>query len=147
MLGKKKQQTSSIATLIGTGTRITGDLSFRGRLHLDGLIVGDVTGEAGASALTVGLDGLVEGMVEVDDLVLNGRVHGDVTAREHVELGPTAQVDGNLVYKVLEMAAGASVNGRLIHRPEAPEAPPAADAEAAPETNGMGEEDGAHGLG
>ena len=147
MLGKKKQQTSSIATLVGTGTRISGDLNFRGRLHLDGLIVGDVTGEAGASALTVGADGLVEGMVEVDDLVLNGRVHGDVAAREHVELGPTAQVDGNLVYKVLEMAAGASVNGRLIHRPEAPEASREKDKEASPQASGLGDEDGAHGLG
>lgn len=147
MLGKKKQQTSSIATLVGSGTRITGDLGFRGRLHLDGLIVGDVSGEPGASALTVGLDGLVEGMVEVDDLVLNGRVHGDVTAREHVELGPTAQVDGNLVYKVLEMAAGASVNGRLIHRPEAQQAPSAPNGEATPESNNTADEDEAHGLG
>ena len=147
MFSKKQPQTSSIATLVGNGTRITGDLGFRGRLHLDGLIVGDIAGEPGASALTIGLDGVVEGMVEVDDLVLNGRVHGDVTAREHVELGPTAQVDGNLVYKVLEMAAGASVNGRLIHRPDVREAQPAADDEASPEDNGMANEDEAHGLG
>lgn len=125
MFGKKKSQGSAIATLIGAGTKITGDLAFRGRLHLDGVVVGDVTGEAGASGLTIGGDGLIEGSVRVDDLVLNGNVRGDVTARERVELGPTAQVDGNLAYQVLEMAGGARVNGRLIHQPEGQQALPA----------------------
>lgn len=140
MFGKKKTQGSAIATLIGASTRITGDLAFRGRLHLDGLVVGDVTGEAGASGLTIGGDGLIEGSVRVDDLVLNGTVRGDVAARERVALGPTAQVDGNLVYQVLEMAGGARVNGRLIHQPagqQALPAPEAAEPEAAENIPGV----------
>jgi cytoskeletal protein CcmA (bactofilin family) len=116
MFSKKKREGSSIATLIGAGTTVTGDLAFRDGLHLDGRVVGDVTGEAGGAALTIGTGGVVEGAVTVDELVLNGTVRGDVTVRERVELGATAQVDGNLTYGVLEMAAGAKVNGRLIHQ-------------------------------
>lgn len=136
MFSKKNREGESIGTLIGAGTVVTGDLAFRGGLHLDGRVVGDVYGEAGTpSTLTIGADGVIEGSVSVDALVLNGRVSGDVTARERVELGPTARVDGNVAYGVLQMAAGARVNGRLIHQtggqpPPGPENPP--DAVSAP---------------
>ncbi|NGX15960.1 polymer-forming cytoskeletal protein [Wenzhouxiangella sp. XN24] len=126
MFSKKKRDNPAIATLIGSGTTVTGDLSFRGGLHLGGRIVGDVHGEAGAgSSLTIGAEGVIEGSVHVDELVLNGTVRGDVTARERVELGATAQVDGNVSYTVLQMDAGARVNGRMIHQPLGQQALPA----------------------
>jgi len=116
MFGNKKRDGADIATLIGAGTTVTGDLAFHGGLHLDGRIVGDVFGEPGPSAsLTIGAEGVIEGSVDVEELVLGGTVRGDVTVRGRVELKPTAQVDGNVTYRVLQMAAGAKVNGRLIH--------------------------------
>lgn len=128
MFGKKKLENGAIATLIGAGTTVTGDLDFSGGLHLDGRIVGDVRSEPGtAGCLTIGGDGVIEGSVTVDDVVLNGTVRGDVTARKRVELGPTAQVDGNVGYQVLQMAAGARVNGRLIHQKGDQQALPSAD--------------------
>jgi cytoskeletal protein CcmA (bactofilin family) len=127
MFGNKKPDTSTIATLIGAGTTVTGDLEFRGGLHLDGRIVGDVAGEPGGSKLTIGAGGIIEGSVVVDDLVLNGTVRGDVEGRERVELGTAAQADGNVSYKVLQMAAGARVNGRLIHHADGRHALPAPD--------------------
>jgi len=133
MFSKKKRDNPAIATLIGSGTTVTGDLAFRGGLHLGGRIVGDVHGEAGAgSSLTIGAEGVIEGSVHVDELVLNGTVRGDVTARERVELGATAQVDGNVSYTVLQMDAGARVNGRMIHQPLGQQALPAPDPEEAP---------------
>jgi cytoskeletal protein CcmA (bactofilin family) len=116
MFGKRKNDNDSIASLIGAGTTVTGDLSFSGGLHLDGRILGDVSGStAEPSKLTVSPEGVIEGSVSVDELVLRGTVRGDVEARARVELGPTAQVDGDVSYQVLQMAAGARVNGRLIH--------------------------------
>jgi len=126
MFSKKKRDNPAIATLIGSGTTVTGDLAFRGGLHLGGRIVGDVHGDAGAgSSLTIGAEGVIEGSVHVDELVLNGTVRGDVTVRERVELGATAQVDGNVSYTVLQMDAGARVNGRMIHQPLGQQALPA----------------------
>jgi cytoskeletal protein CcmA (bactofilin family) len=126
MFGKKNRPGMPIATLIGAGTRVTGNLEFSGGLHLDGRIVGDICGQPGGiTSLTVGAEAEIEGSVSVDDLILNGKVLGDIVARERVELGAAAQVDGNLSYKVLQMAAGARVNGRLIHQPGAQAALPA----------------------
>lgn len=134
MFGKKaKHDSSNIATLIGTGTTVTGDLVYRGGLHVDGRIVGDVSGEPGVPAsLTVGNGGVIEGTVAVDNLVLNGAVLGDVMARDRVELGTTARVDGNVRYAALQMAAGARVNGRLIHQAEGQPAPPSPPPELKP---------------
>jgi cytoskeletal protein CcmA (bactofilin family) len=132
MFGNKKPDISTIATLIGAGTTVTGGLEFRGGLHLDGRIVGDVAGEPGGSKLTMGASGIIEGSVVVDDLVLNGAVRGDVHGRERVELGTAAQVDGNVSYKLLQMAAGARVNGRLIHHPDGRQALPAPDEAGSP---------------
>jgi cytoskeletal protein CcmA (bactofilin family) len=116
MFGSKKREQAAIATLLGIGTTVSGNIAFRGRVHLEGTIEGDVTGEAGDSVLAIGNEGAVEGTVQVDTLVLNGTVRGDVVARETVELGPTARVDGNLMYHV---------HGRLVHQSGEQQALPA----------------------
>jgi cytoskeletal protein CcmA (bactofilin family) len=46
-------------------------------------------------------------------------VTGDVHSEEHIELAPKAKVDGNVYYKLIEMAMGAAVNGSLVHGGEA----------------------------
>jgi cytoskeletal protein CcmA (bactofilin family) len=54
----------------------------------------------------------------VPHVFLNGTVKGDVRATERIELGPKARVIGNVQYKLIEMAIGAEVNGKLIHESE-----------------------------
>jgi len=95
---------------------IRGDLEFEGGLHLDGRIIGNVSGvEGGEAAITVSEQGAIEGDVRVDVLILNGTVVGDVHASERVELASQAQVTGTVHYRLLEMAMGAEVNGQLVH--------------------------------
>ena len=45
-------------------------------------------------------------------------MRGDVVASQRVELGPTARVIGNVYYNLIEMAIGAEINGKLVHKPE-----------------------------
>jgi len=117
MFGKTRRSTPEIRTLIGSDTRITGDLAFCEGLHVDGVIVGNVSVEGGGDAnLSISKDGLIEGSVEVPEVVLNGTVKGNVIASERVQLGATARVVGNVVYNLIEMAIGAEVNGQLIHK-------------------------------
>jgi cytoskeletal protein CcmA (bactofilin family) len=107
-----------IDTLIGRTTRINGDVTFSGGFHLDGHVAGNVRAESGTtSVLSVSEHGSIEGSVEVPHVVLNGAVKGDILAHERVELGAKAQVNGNVCYGVIEMALGASINGKLIHDP------------------------------
>ena len=116
MFGRKKQRpTAPIETLIGAGTRIEGNLIVTGGVHLQGYVQGNVTLAPNASAmLTISPQGVVEGMVDLPRVIVNGEVHGDIHASDKVELGATARVSGNVHYGVIEMAAGAVIHGRLV---------------------------------
>lgn len=112
----KKFRTPKVSTIIGEGTNINGDVIFRGGLHLDGTIKGDISSEEGEEVtLTVSEKGEVVGDVHVSHMILNGAVIGDVYVTGRVELAPQARVTGSLYYNLLEMAMGAEVNGQLIH--------------------------------
>lgn len=88
---------------------------------------GNVTCDADSdSALSVSESGQIEGGVTVPYVVLKGTVKGDVYANERVELGASARVIGNVYYNLIEMASGAEINGKLVHKPDAkPEIKPA----------------------
>lgn len=116
MFGKKRSRNVVIQTLVGDGTRIKGDLRFESGCHIDGIVHGNVIADRDPEAfLSISEEGLVDGSVRVPRVSLNGTVQGDVFASGRVELGPTAKVVGNVHYELLEMAAGAEINGKLIH--------------------------------
>jgi len=119
--GKKvKAASTRVDTIIGQQTRIEGDIHFTGGLHVDGRIKGAVIAESGsASVLTVSENGDIEGDIRVPTVILNGTVSGDVHSDERIELATKARVDGDVYYKLIEMAMGATVNGNLVHRSEA----------------------------
>ena len=116
MLGRKKRQQAAIKSLVGADTRVHGDIEFSGGFHVDGYVKGNVKASKDTdSSLSISERGYVEGAVMVPHVLLNGTVKGDVRATQRVELGPRARVIGNLQYKLIEMAIGAEVNGKLIH--------------------------------
>jgi len=117
MLGRKKR-TAKIDSLIGQNTEIHGDIVFTGGLHVDGKVIGNVKATDPGSLLTISDQGTIEGEVKIPNVVLNGQVIGDVYATERVELAPQARVNGNVYYNLIEMAIGAEVNGKLVHRTE-----------------------------
>jgi cytoskeletal protein CcmA (bactofilin family) len=125
MWGKsRKKKTTRIDTLIGQHSEVTGDIKFRGGLHIDGSVKGNVIAENdGRSMLSLSEHGTIEGEVKVPFVVINGVVVGDVHGSEHVELASKARVAGNVYYNLIEMAIGAEVNGKLVHYPAGEEAP------------------------
>jgi len=119
MFGRKQRRHTVVDTLVGSNSKVSGDLAFHGGCHVDGTVKGNVSADPEShSALSVSEDGTVEGGVTVPYVVLHGIVRGDVCASQRVELGPTARVIGNVYYNLIEMAIGAEINGKLVHQPE-----------------------------
>ena len=121
MLGSKKSASvSGGTTLISCDTVIVGDVHFSGNLDVEGLVQGNIIAQSGKEALLriVG-KGRVEGEIRVPCVIINGAVQGNVYSSKHLELASKSRVHGNVYYVLVEMAAGAEVNGGLTHMADA----------------------------
>ncbi len=116
----QKRGPLKIETLVGQNTTLKGDIHFSGGLHIDGTIQGNVIADDNSSSiLSLSEHGRIEGEVRVPVITLNGAVSGDVHACKSIELASRASVQGNVFYNLIEMAMGAEVNGKLVHKSEA----------------------------
>lgn len=112
---KSTVPTGQVDTLIGPQVVIRGDFHFAGGLYIEGRIIGKViAGNGEAAVVTVADSGVIEGELRAPNVVINGQLVGDAYG-DRVELHPQARVTGNVHYRVVEMAAGATLTGRLIH--------------------------------
>jgi cytoskeletal protein CcmA (bactofilin family) len=124
MFGRKKLKPASASSIIGQQTSIDGDITFEGRLHVNGTVHGNVSaGEDGRATLTLSETGSIQGDVNVPYIILNGPVIGSVHAKERIELASKARVEGDVHYALIEMAMGAEVNGKLVRITDAARAP------------------------
>jgi len=114
---KKTRPTQKrLDSLIGAGTRVDGDVVFSGGLRVDGTVHGKVsTVDNQPGTLVISEHAKVEGEVRVSHVVINGAVAGPVAASDHLELQAKARVNGDVVYRALEMHVGAIVQGKLVH--------------------------------
>lgn len=123
MFGNDKRgnrSTSAITTLIAEGTTIRGDIEFDGGLHMDGAVEGSISAQGAKAVLTLSDKGRVTGEIRAPNAVINGQVKGDIIVSERLELAAQARIDGNVYYKLLEMAAGAQLSGKMIYQAEPP---------------------------
>ena len=109
--GESLQRFSGKTSVIASGAELLGDLHFEGAVQVDGRICGNLHTSDGV--VLVSQDGEVVGEIRAPRVILQGAVKGDVHAAELLELGATARVSGTLYYGVMEMAAGAHIEGRL----------------------------------
>ena len=110
---------NTIDTLIGVTTDMKGDITFSGGLRIDGKIKGNIASRGDDnSTLVLSENAVVTGDVSVPHMVVNGKIKGNVRSTERLELQAKAEISGDVTYKVLEIAAGARVNGNLTRTSE-----------------------------
>ena len=112
------QPSTPIECLIGARMSVTGDIVFSGGLNIAGSIKGTIHAEGNAALVHLNESGRIEGDVRAPNVTVEGEMIGDVIATEKLILGPTARVRGNIYYKLLQMNAGAQVNGQMVHQDE-----------------------------
>jgi cytoskeletal protein CcmA (bactofilin family) len=95
----------SIST-IGEDLTITGSVTSKGELHLNGQVQGDVH----CVALVLGENAQLEGNVVAEDVMVRGRLIGSVRALT-VTLEANSHVEGNLFHKSLSLEQGTHFEG------------------------------------
>ena len=119
MLGRQNKNQTEAGTVIGADTRLQGDLEFSRGLQLDGTVIGNIKAVGdNSSVLSISDKGVVEGTITVPYLSLDGTVVGDIYVAERLGLWAKARVIGNIRYKLIEMALGSEINGRIVHESE-----------------------------
>jgi len=98
-----------LSGFVGHGTVLSGDTQFHAMLRVDGHLIGSVSSESGT--LIVGNNGQVDANVSVAAAMVNGSVHGDISASEKLQLGRTARVMGNISSPRLIIEEGAILEG------------------------------------
>ena len=115
MRRKSNQKPSgTINILYGAQAIVKGDTFFHGGLRVDGKVKGNITADSeDESILVLSEHAEVIGNIKVAHLTVAGKLRGTVHC-ECIELLSTADVSGELHYKEMDIAQGASVNANLV---------------------------------
>jgi cytoskeletal protein CcmA (bactofilin family) len=96
---------------VGKSITIKGDLSGNEDVLVEGKVEGKV--DLPQNQLTVGANGICEATVHAKTVIIVGRVAGNVSAVERVEIQATGVVDGDVKAPRLVVAEGAVLNGSI----------------------------------
>lgn len=111
---KKKSKPGTGLTLVGSGSKIQGDLNHEGNLRVDGSVLGSilVTGD-----IEVSPSGSVEGAeVQARNAIIHGEVKAGMVVHGKLTLSSSARIEGNVITNALDMAAGATFHGNIMTR-------------------------------
>ena len=103
-------------TSIGENCTIDGDITFDKTIEIHGKITGTVkiAENCTTAMLTIKKNGIVEGDVYGEEVVIEGELIGNVTGNKKMTIKSSSFVSGNVYYDILDMNGGATVNGNLI---------------------------------
>lgn len=116
-LGRSMEKFESI---VGPSLKVQGDLVISQSLRIDGVVHGNILQAEGTSAtVAIAAGGAVHGNITVHDLIVSGRVHGDISCPGRVELVDSARIEGDVTYGSIGVAVGANIMGQLRQIDEA----------------------------
>ena len=99
------------STVIGKSVVVRGDISGKEDLYLDCDIEGTIT--LPENRLTLGPDARIVANVTVGDLIVFGRLTGNVQATGRVDLRQSASVTGDIIAGRLSIEESAVLKGRV----------------------------------
>jgi cytoskeletal protein CcmA (bactofilin family) len=115
---------------LGKGTVFEGILRFEEDLRIEGTFRGQI--EAPGATLTIGESAEVEAEVSVGEVLVAGRLSGEVQATRRFEITPKGQVYGRVTSPTVVVRDGGTLDGECAMAPaEAP--PPPAQRQASPQ--------------
>jgi cytoskeletal protein CcmA (bactofilin family) len=100
--------TAGLVAHLYKGSRVSGQLSFQGPARIDGAVDGEIQCQG---ILTIGEGAEVRAKISGQAVVVRGKVEGNVTAKEKVELVAPARLVGNIDTPRLIISEGVVFDG------------------------------------
>jgi cytoskeletal protein CcmA (bactofilin family) len=117
-----KEKAFDSTSLLSQNLKIEGEIRGEENLHVDGQIKGfvKINGD-----IFVGSSGVVDAEVEADNIVIQGRITGNVLARQQLEIQPSGKLIGDCSARSIDIKEGAVFEGRsnMIKASETSRAP------------------------
>ncbi|MDD2619484.1 MAG: polymer-forming cytoskeletal protein [Syntrophomonadaceae bacterium] len=105
---KKAHNYSNIESLISQGVEIKGEIKSPGSIRIDGLVEGKLSIKGD---LIVGEKGFIKGDVKTDNLILAGKIEGNIEAKGRFEIKTTGTMTGDASCSILSIEEGAHLEG------------------------------------
>lgn len=111
---QQQSNTSQIAAgsgrnMLSSDVEIKGKVRFTNDLVVDGKIEGEIDSDG---SLTVGENARVRAEIRTRSVVIYGKVHGNITVSDRVELKANAELVGDIKAGILSIEAGATFVGK-----------------------------------
>jgi cytoskeletal protein CcmA (bactofilin family) len=109
--------------ILNSDIELKGTIKFTGELTFDGKLDGDINSEG---VLILGDNAVVKGNLNVNSVVLRGKINGNVTAKEKIEIKTKTELFGDIRSPRLMIEEGVTFVGKSEVNPNkvAPSAPP-----------------------
>jgi len=98
-------------TIIAEGVKVEGDFTSNGDVTIEGMVHGNVSASGN---VIVGVTAVIDADLTANNLMLSGRIKGNVHVQEKAELASSSVLEGDLTTHVLSVAAGATINGKIL---------------------------------
>ena len=100
--------------VLSSDVELKGTLKFNGELTFDGKIDGDILSEG---SLSLGDNAVVKGNISVNSVVLRGKINGNVTAKEKIDIKTRTELFGDIRASRLVMEEGVTFVGQTEVNP------------------------------
>jgi cytoskeletal protein CcmA (bactofilin family) len=109
--------------VLNADVELQGTLRFSGELTFDGKLDGDINSDG---ILTLGDNAVVKGNINVSSIVMRGKVTGNVTAKDKIEIKSKTELFGDIRTARLVIEEGVTFVGQSEVNPNklTPTAPP-----------------------
>ncbi|MFT6793702.1 MAG: cytoskeletal protein CcmA (bactofilin family) [Rubritalea sp.] len=105
----KKPAATNGRNVLSSDVEIKGKVKFTNDLVVDGLIEGEIYSDG---SLTVGENARIKAEVHTRSVVVYGKVHGNITVTDRVELKANAELIGDIKAATISIEAGAIFVGK-----------------------------------
>lgn len=96
-------------TILSDDTRFKGSLEFSHKLIINGHFEGNLQSKG---ILTIGSSGQVKAEIKVGSVIIEGKVWGNITAEDKIELRSSAELYGDITARRLVINEGATFTGQ-----------------------------------